>query len=66
MPFELRIDGRTVGTWATEEEAEGAARDAVRQAPDCEPEIIDTVTGRPATPAGSRALRDDLANKIGY
>jgi hypothetical protein len=32
--------------------------------PDCEPEVLDTHTGRPFEPAASIIWRDELANKI--
>lgn len=66
MPYELRINKRVVGTFDTEAEANERARDAVRADADVEPEIIDTATGKPATPDSSTAQRDDLANKVGY
>lgn len=66
MPFMLRINGRDCGTFPTEEAANARAREAIRETPNLEPEIIDTATGRPAAPAASQERRDDLANKIGY
>ena len=66
MAYELRIDGRSCGRWDTPEAAEQAAREAVQARPNCEPEVIDTATGQPYSPAASEAWRDDLANKIGY
>jgi hypothetical protein len=66
MPFELRVNRQTVGTFATVEEAVAQARDIVRADADRQPEVIDTATGKPVAPAASRGSRDDLARKIGY
>lgn len=66
MPYELRLNGRTLGTYATRREAVERARAAVKADPDHEPEVIDTATGRAAVAAGSTRWRDELANKVGY
>ncbi len=66
MPFELRIDKRSVATFDSSEDALTRAREAVQARPDCEPEIIDTATGRAFEPAASQRWRDELANKVGY
>jgi hypothetical protein len=66
MAYELRIPGHPSRHCETQEEAQRLAREALRAAPDVEPEVIDLSTGRPAQPAGSTARRDDLANKVGY
>lgn len=66
MPYELRIPGRPARRCETQAEAESLAREAVRAAPDTEPEVIDLATGRAAEPAGSKAERDRLTNKVGF
>jgi hypothetical protein len=66
MPYELRVDGKSVQIFDTEEEAIAHAREAMQARPECEPEIWDTTTGKPAAPAASKAWRDDLARKVGF
>jgi hypothetical protein len=64
MPYELRMNGKTVQTFDTEEEAIAHAREVIKTRPDSEPEIWDTTTGKPAAPAASKEWRDDLARKM--
>ncbi len=66
MPYEVRIDSQATGTFDTSEEALDHVRAAVKQRPDCEPEIIDTATGRAFEPAASKSWREHLANNVGY
>lgn len=66
MRFELRINGRTCGRFASQDEATAHARDLLRETPDLEPEIIDTATDRGAAPAASEQDREELAKKVGY
>jgi hypothetical protein len=66
MPYELRMDGRSVQTFDTEEEAVAHAREAIQMRPDSEPEIWDMTTGQPVAPGASKAWRDELARKIGF
>ena len=66
MPFEVRMEGKAVGTFDTSEEALERVRAAVKDHPDCEPEIIDTATGRAFEPAASKSWREHLANNVGY
>jgi hypothetical protein len=66
MPYELRIDGKPVETFDSEEEAMHHARNAMRTRPESEPEILDTATGKPVSPGASKAWRDDLARKVGF
>jgi hypothetical protein len=66
MPYEFRMDGKSVQTFDTEEEAVSHAKDAMRTRPESEPEIFDTVTGKPISPGASKAWRDDLASKVGF
>jgi hypothetical protein len=66
MPYELYIDKRLTGRFDSSEEALEHAREAVKSRSDCEPEIIDTATGRAFEPAASQRWRDDLANKVGF
>ena len=66
MPYELRLDSNTVLTFDSEEEAMARVREEMLARPDLEPELLDTATGKPVTPAASKADRDDLSNKVGY
>jgi hypothetical protein len=66
MPFEVRVDRRTIGTFPTAEEALAKARAILQADADHQPEELDTDTGQPVAPAASNGLRDDLARKIGY
>ena len=66
MPYEVRMEGKAVGTFETSEEALDHVRAAVKERPDCEPEIIDTATGQAFEPAASTSWREHLANNVGY
>lgn len=66
MRYDVKIDGTSVGTFASADEALARVRQAVAEHPDREPEIIDRTTGRPFAPAASVAERDRLANETGY
>jgi len=66
MPYELRMDGQSIRSFPTEEEALAYAREAMRTHPESEPEIWDTTTGEPIGQAASKEGRDDLARKIGF
>jgi hypothetical protein len=66
MPYILRLDGRTVATFDTEEEAVMRARAILQADADKQPEVLDAETGRPVAPAASRGSRDDLARKVGF
>lgn len=66
MRYELRMNGQSVQTFDTEEEAIAHAREAMRSQPESEPEILDTTTGKPIGPAADKASRDDLARKVGF
>ena len=66
MAYELHIDKKLVGTFDSSEEALAQAREAVKTQPDCEPEILDSETGRAFGPAASQRWRDELSNKVGY
>jgi hypothetical protein len=66
VPYELRVLGSSIATFASSEEALAHARDVIKDNPDAEPEIFDTATGEPLEPAASKASREDLAKKIGY
>ena len=65
MRYKVRVSGAVTGTFATQEEAVAAVRDIVRQDVNAEP-ILDDETGKPVTPASSRAWREHLAHQIGY
>lgn len=66
MAFELHIDRKHIATFATLDDALARARDAVREKPDCETEILDSETRRAVEPASSRRWREELSHKIGY
>jgi len=54
MGYEVRIDRRSVGEFATTEAALARVREALKLHPDCEPQIIDLSTGKPFALAASR------------
>ncbi len=66
MPYILRLDGITVATFGTAEEALARARAILQADADKQPEIFDTETGQPVAPAASAGSREDLAGKIGF
>ncbi len=66
MSYELHLDRQLVATYATLDEALTHARAAVRDNPDCDPEILDSETKRAVEPGASRRWREELSNKIGY
>ena len=66
MPFELRINKRTVAIFDSSDEALARARDEVKAQPDCEPEVLDAATGQAIAPGASMRSRDELAKKVGY
>ncbi len=66
MAYELRIDRQPAGTFERSEDAVARVRQALKNRPDCEPEIIDTATGKPFAPAASRGWREHLANEVGF
>ena len=66
MAYELRLGGTSKGQFDTEEAAVAAARDAVRQDADAEPEIFDLETGKPCAPGASKTWREELANRVGF
>ncbi len=65
MAYELRV-GTATTRFDSEPEAVEAAKQALRDDPDAEPEVIDLETGRPAAPGASRQWRDDLKNTVGF
>ena len=66
MAYELRLGGSSGRRFETEPEAVEAAKQALRDNPDAEPEVIDLETGQPASPGASRNWREELKNKIGF
>ena len=66
MPYEVRVNGRTVAVHEKQPEAEAHVRELVRADANLEPEIFNTETSRPAEPAATVEGREDLAKKIGY
>ena len=66
MGYELRNNGRSIGTFDRQEDALDRVRVMMKRDPDCEPEVLDTRMGRAFEPAASISWRDELASKIGY
>ena len=66
MGYELRSNGRSLGTFDRPEDALARVRVMMKRDPDCEPEVLETRTGRAFQPAASIAWRDELASKIGF
>lgn len=66
MRYEVRLDGASIGVFATAEEALEHVRQALLANADHEPEIIDMETGRAFEPGSTIADRDELENKIGF
>jgi len=66
MSYQVRIDGKTVASYATQEEALAHVRAAVAEDANREPEIVDSHTGRSVEPASTKRWRDDLSHKVGY
>jgi len=66
MPYTVRLNGRTVATFDTEEEAVARARAILRDDADKQPEVLDAETGQPVAPGASKGSRDDLARKVGF
>ncbi len=66
MSYELRNNGLKIGTYACSEDALDRVRIMMKSDVNCEPEILDTQTGRAFELAASIRWRDDLASKIGY
>jgi hypothetical protein len=66
MPYTLRLNGRTIATYETSEEALLRARAIVQADADKQPEVLDAETGQPVAPAASSGSREDLARKIGF
>ena len=64
MGYELRNNGRRLGTFEHPEDALAKVRVMMRRDPDCEPEVLDDHTGRAFEPAASISWRDEPANKI--
>ena len=65
MAYELRV-GTTTTRFDSEPEAVEAAKQALRDDPNAEPEVIDLATGRAATPGASLRSREDLKGTIGF
>ncbi len=65
MAYELRVGG-SGQQFDTEPEAVEAAKQALRDNPDAEPEVIDLATGQPASPGASRNWREELKNQVGF
>ena len=66
MRYKVRVSGAVTVTFATQEEAVAAVRDIVRQDVNAQPGTLDDETGKPVTPASSRAWREHRAHQIGY
>lgn len=66
MPYQLRMKGRAIGTYDTQQEAVEAAKHAIAADPEAEPEVIDLDTGAPAAPGADEASREQLRNEVGF
>lgn len=66
MPFTVNLDGKTIATYETEDEALARAAEIVREDADKQPEVLDARTGRAAAPGASARSRDRLARKVGF
>jgi hypothetical protein len=66
MAYELRLPGRPAAQFETEQDAVAAARRALEDNPDAEPDIIDLATGKPAAPGSSKNWREELKNRVGF
>ena len=66
MRYEVRVDGASIGVFATAEEALEQVRQALLADPDHEPEIIDMETGHAYEPIATVDGRGESATKIGY
>ena len=66
MPYELRLPGHPPAIFETEPEAVEAAKQALADDPDAEPEVFDTATGKPSAPGASKAWREDLKKRVGF
>ena len=66
MGYELRNNGRRLGIFDRPEEALAQVRVLMKRDPDCEPEVLETHTGRAFEPAASITWREELANKIAF
>jgi hypothetical protein len=63
--YELRLNGRPCGEYATLEEALQQAKAAIIADVDDDPEIIDRRTGRACMVCASKRWRDDIAARLG-
>ena len=66
MGYELRNNGRCLGTFDRQEDVLARVRVMMKRDPDCEPEVLDTHMGRAFEPAASISWREELASKLGY
>ncbi|MBV9783251.1 MAG: hypothetical protein JO264_05475 [Acidisphaera sp.] len=66
MAYQVRIGGKSVASYVTQEEALEHVKRLVADDVNSEPEIVNSETGRSVEPASTKAWRDHLSNKIGY
>lgn len=66
MRYELRISGKAVAGFETEQEAVEAAKKALAEDPNADPEVIELSTGNAAAPGADKRSREELRNKIGF
>jgi hypothetical protein len=64
--LEVRVNGSTIGRYESEQEAIECVRRRIKDNANSEPEIFDTETGKPVTPAASRGWREHISKHIGY
>jgi hypothetical protein len=59
--YELRVDGRIIGSYAEQSVVLALARLLTKTDPDAEIEVVDTHTGRAFEVAASTRWRDEIA-----
>ena len=65
MRYEVRVDGASIGVFATAEDALERVRQALADNSGHEPEIIDMTTGKAYQPAAVSGARDGLSETAG-
>ena len=66
MAYELRLDGRPLDRFDSQEAALEEVRRLLAGSADREPEIIDLATGQPPATGTTHPDRDERAGEIGY
>jgi hypothetical protein len=66
MPYEVRVNGRTVAIHERQRDALAHVKQLVEGDASLETEIVNSETGKAAAPGATREDRENLAKKIGY